>query len=110
MTVLQIILLVLAGLAVGAAAFFAFSWYMTEKRAPKFDVLGSVVGWQDTKLPFFGRSVIQYTKRGKPMWAQSRLTLRGRKPREGMRRMWTVSVYRGKDKSPVYIARVKKAA
>lgn len=47
-------------------------------------------------------------KRGKPVQAQSGLMLRDRKPRKGMKRVWTVSVYRTKDKTPVYVARMKK--
>ena len=61
-TPLQIVLLVLLSLLAGAAALFALSWYMNEKRVPKFSALGTVVGWQDGKLPFFGRAIIQCTK------------------------------------------------
>ena len=41
MTPLQIVLLVLLSLLAGAVALFALSWYMTEKRAPKFTALGT---------------------------------------------------------------------
>lgn len=108
MTPLQIVLLVLLSLLAGAAALFALSWYMTEKRVPKFTALGIVVEWQDAKLPFFGRAIIQYTQKGKPMQARSELLLRSRKPRKGMKRMWTVSVYRTKNKVPIYVARKEK--
>lgn len=110
MTPLQIILLAVCGLLVGAAAFFLLSWRASEKQTPKFDVLGTVMGWQDVKLPLMGRAIIQYTKKGRPMQAQSGLTLRSRKPKVGLKRMWTVSAYKTKDKGTVYVARKKKAA
>ena len=109
MTLLQIILLIALGLLVGAAAFFLFSWKHTEKNAPKFDALGTVVGWQDIKIPFMGRAIIQCTKKGKPMQVQSNLMFRSSKPKQGLKRLWTVSIYRGKDNTSVYVARMKKA-
>ena len=110
MTPLQIILLAACGLLVGVAIFFVLNWRSAEKRVPKFDVLGTVIGWQNVKLPLLGRAIIQYTKKGKPMQAQSGLTLRSRKPKVGVKRMWTVSAYRTKDRGTVYLARRKKAA
>lgn len=108
MSLLQIILLVVCGLLAGAAAFFLLSWRYSEKHAPKFTALGTVVGWQDVKLPMLGRAVIQYSKKGKPMQAQSGLTLRSRKPKIGIKRMWTISAYKTKDKQMVYIAQKAK--
>ena len=63
MSPLQIIVFVVCGLLVGAAAFFLLSWRYTEKHAPKVTALGTVVGWQDVKLPMMGRAVIQYSKK-----------------------------------------------
>lgn len=108
MTPIQIIVLVVCGLLAGAAAFFLLSWRYSEKHAPKITALGTVVGWQDVKLPMMGRAVIQYSKKGKPMQAQSGLTLRSRKPKIGMKRMWTISAYKTKDKQTVYIAKKAK--
>lgn len=108
MTLLQIILLIALGLLVGAAAVFLFSWKYTEKNAPKFDALGTVIGWQDVKIPFMGRAIIQYSKKGKPMQAQSNLMFRSRKPKQGGKRLWTITVLPTKDKQKVYIARKVK--
>ena len=108
MTLLQIILLVAFGLLVGAAAVFLFSWKHTEKNAPKFNALGTVIGWQDVKLPFMGRAIIQCTKKGKPMQVQSNLMFRSRKPKQGLKRLWTITVLPTKDKQKVYIARKVK--
>ena len=66
MTPLQIIVLVVCGLLAGAAAFFLLSWRYSEKHAPKITALGTVVGWQDVKLPMIGRAVIQYSKKANP--------------------------------------------
>ena len=110
MTPLQIVALVAGGVLVGAAAFFLLGWYNTEKRTAKFDALGTVVGWQNVKLPFLGRAIVQCSKKGRPIQVQSGLTLRSKKPKIGLKRMWTVSVYHAKDNSPVYVARKKKAA
>lgn len=108
MSPIQIIVLVVCGLLVGAAAFFLLSWRYTERHAPKITALGTVVGWQDVKLPMMGRAVIQYSKKGKPMQAQTGLTLRSRKPKIGMKRMWTIAAYKTKDKQTVYIAKKAK--
>lgn len=108
MTPLQIILLIVLGLLVGAIAFFLFSWRYTEKHAPRFTALGTVVGWQDVKIPFMGRAIIQYTKKGKPMQVQSNLMRRSRKPKPGLKRMWTIAAYRTKGKTTVYIAKKMK--
>lgn len=110
MTTLKIILLGLLGLVIGAAVLFGLLWYMTERNASKFDALGTVIGWQNMELPLFGRAIIQCSKRGKPMQIQGGMTLRSRKPKIGLKRMWTVSVYRTKDNSPVYVARRKRSA
>ena len=107
MTLLQIILLIALGLLVGAAAVFLFSKH-TEKNAPKFNALGTVVGWQDVKIPFMGRAIIQCTKKGKPMQVQSNLMFRSRKPKQGGKRLWTITVLPTKDKQKVYIARKVK--
>ena len=40
--------------------------------------------------------------------AQSGLTLRSRKPKIGMKRMWTIAAYKTKDKQTVYIAKKAK--
>ena len=105
---LQIILFVVLFLLVGAAAIFFFSWRCSEKNAVKFTTVGTVVGWQDVKIPFMGRAIIQYTKKGKPMQVQSNLMRRSRKPKQGMKRMWTIAAYPTKEKKTVYIAKKMK--
>lgn len=108
MTPLQIILLILLTLLIIAAAYLFFSWRYTERTAPKFTALGTVVGWQNVKIPFMGRAIIQYSKKGKPLQVQSNLMLRSKKPKVGLKRLWTISRYRVKDKPNVYIARQLK--
>ena len=108
MTPLQIILLILLTLLIIAAAYLFFSWRYTERIALKFTALGTVVGWQNVKLPFMGRAIIQYSKKGKPMQAQSNLKFRSRKPKQRGKRLWTITVFPTKDKQKVYIARKVK--
>ena len=108
MTPLQISLLILLTLLIIASAYLFFSWRYTERTALKFTALGTVVGWQNVKLPFMGRAIIQYSKKGKPMQAQTNLMMRSKKPKVGLKRLWTISRYRVKDKPNVYIARQLK--
>lgn len=108
MTLMQIVLWTLLLAATVLVGWFIFSWHHTNKNAPKFDVLGTVVGWQDAKIPLIGRAIVQYTKKGKPMQAQSSLMLRKSKLRVGIKCMWTVYAYRMASKPTVYIARKKR--
>ena len=39
------------------------------------------------------------------MQAQSSLMLRSRKPKIGIKRMWTIAAYKTKDRQTVYIAK-----
>ena len=55
-----------------------------------------------------GRAIIQCTKKGKPMQVQSNLMFRSRKPKQGGKRLWTITVLPTKDKQKVYIARKVK--
>ena len=108
MTPVQIILLGLLTVIACVVGWVFFSWHYSNKNAMKFDVLGTVVGWQNVKVPLLGRAIIQYTKKGKPMQAQTNLMLRSRKPKQGMKRMWTVFAYQVSGKPTFYIARKKK--
>lgn len=108
MSIPQIILwAVLAALAL-VVGFFAVSWYISNKQADKFDVLATVGGWQEAKIPFIGRTVLIYTRKGKPMQVGTGLMLKSRQPKLGVKGMWTIYAYRTPGKATTYIARRKR--
>lgn len=108
MSIPQIILwAVLMALAL-VIGFFIVSWHISNKQADKFDIIGTVGGWQKAKIPFIGRAVLVYTRKGKPMQVGSGLMLESRKPKLGVKGMWTVYAYRTPGKATSYVARRKK--
>lgn len=109
MTVPQIILTILLGALVFLAAFLLISMRINDKNAQKFDTVGTTLEWQKSKLPFLGRIVIQYTKRGRPYVAGSSLMLKPKKLKIGARNMWTIYTYRVPDKASVSVAKRHKA-
>lgn len=108
MSIPQIIVwAVLAALAL-VIGFFAVSWHISNKQADKFDVVATVGAWQKAKIPFIGRAVLVYTRKGKPMQVGSNLMLKSRQPKLGTKGMWTVYTYRTPGKATAYIARRKR--
>lgn len=108
MTIAKIVVITALIVIAGIIGCFFVLRYISNKNAPKFSVLGTVVGWQNAKIPLLGRAIIQYSKRGKPMQVQSGLLLTRNKPKMGMKQMWEVSIYRMPNKAVIYIANKKK--
>lgn len=108
MTLSQILLMTILILSTGIVGILYCSRRGDDKNASTFTVLGTVIGWQNVKLPFMGRSIIQYTKKGKIRQAQSGLTFYRCRPKYGSKRMWTVSAHRMKGKRAIYIAKKAK--
>lgn len=103
-----ILLVVLAVLAAFVLA-LVLSQRNADKRAEKFDAIGTTLYWQKSKIPFLGQVVIQYTKRGKPYQVGSNLMLKPKKLKIGAMNRWTVYTYRVKGKAPTMIAKRMKA-
>lgn len=103
MNIPGVILMVVA--AVVAA--FVFSQRAADKRADKFEVVGTTMGWQKSKIPFLGQLVIQYTKRGKPFQVGSKLMLKPKQLKVGAMHKWTIYTYRTNGKQPVSLAKKK---
>lgn len=105
MNIPEIILTVILGAIVLLAAFFFISMRINDKKAQRYDVVGTTTGWQKSKLPFLGRVVIQYTRRGKPFAVGSSLMFKPKKLKIGAQNRWTVFVYRVPGKDTVMVAK-----
>lgn len=109
MTVPQIILTVLLGILLLLAAFLFISMRINDKNAQKFDTVGTTVEWQKSKIPFLGRIVIQYTRRGRPYVAGSNLMFKPKKLKIGAQHRWTIYTYRAPDRPSVSVAKRYKS-
>ena len=101
MTALQIVLLILLIVLLAFVAFLLISRYQMDKKATKFDTLGTVVRWQASKIPFLGHLIIEYTKKGKTYQTGSALMFKPKNPKFGIQYRWTVYVYHIPNKPPM---------
>ena len=108
MTAGQMILSAAVLILCSCAAILVFSWKKNERNAVRFEILGTVAGWQKSKVPFTGRAVILGTKKGRPIQVTTGLMRTDRQPKIGSKGMWVVSAYPMPGRETVYIARRKK--
>lgn len=96
-------LTVIAGLMIGALKY-------ADKRAGKYDTIGKNLYWMQSKIPFLGRTVIEYTKKGRPYQTTTGLTLKPKQFKYGAKKQWTIYTYRFADKPPMTKAKRPKKA
>lgn len=102
----QIVVLCVLGCVVAlAVGIFVFVRRGLDNRADKYTAVGQTVWWQDGKLPFLGRAVVEYTKRGKPFQVPSEVMLKSKRPRTGSKAIWVIHTYRVEGREPVSIAK-----
>lgn len=109
MNIPQIILTVLTVVVFAVIGFFIFTVRDADKRADKFDTVGTTMYWHKSKVPFIGRIVIQYTKKGKPYQTASNFMLKPKKLKQGAKSRWTIYTYHFDGKPPMTKAKRYKA-
>ena len=101
MHVPQIILLVLLVLLLCLLGLFLISHHQLKKKATKYDTIGTTLRWQDSKFPFLGRIIVEYTKKGKPYQTATALMPKPKTLKLGAKNRWTIYTYHIPNKTPL---------
>jgi hypothetical protein len=93
MTVFKIAISVLAMVFLFAVVFLFISFRIADKRADKYDTVGTTLAWQKSKVPFLGRIIVEYTKKGRPYQTATGFMFKPKSFKIGVKSRWTILTY-----------------
>lgn len=106
----QIILIAFLIAVAAAICILVGIFKYADKQAGKYDTVGKTLYWARSKIPFLGRTVIEYTRKGRPYQTATGITFKPKHFKEGAIKQWTIYTYHLSNKPPMTKAKRRKKA